>query len=106
MQGSVVDQVPLGGVIPHDMSIFGLFVQADVVVKIVMLILLLASFWSWAIIFDKLMRLRRLRREASSFEESFWSGGSRRCASGGGARPRASSAPTRCAPASRTGSSG
>jgi biopolymer transport protein TolQ len=76
MQGNIVDAAPLGGSIPHDMSIFGLFLQADIVVKIVMLILLMASFWSWAIIFDKLMRLRRLRREASSFEESFWSGGS------------------------------
>jgi biopolymer transport protein TolQ len=76
MQGNIVDSVPLGGVVPHDMSILGLFLQADIVVKVVMLILLLASFWSWAIIFDKLMRLRRLRREATSFEESFWSGGS------------------------------
>src|SRR5258708_40135401 len=41
-----------------------------------MLILLLASFWSWAVIFDKLMRLRRLRRDAAPFEESFWAGGS------------------------------
>src|SRR3954452_10533113 len=76
MQGNVVDAVPLGGSVPHDLSILGLFLQADVVVKVVMLILLLASFWSWAIIFDKLMRLRRLRRDAGSFEESFWSGGS------------------------------
>jgi biopolymer transport protein TolQ len=76
MQGNVVDAVPLGGSVPHDLSIFGLFIQADVVVKVVMLILLVASFWSWAIIFDKLMRLRRLRRDAGSFEESFWSGGS------------------------------
>jgi biopolymer transport protein TolQ len=42
----------------------------------VMLLLLLASFWSWAVIFDKLMRLRRLRRDADAFEEGFWSGGS------------------------------
>jgi biopolymer transport protein TolQ len=76
MQGNIVDAAPLGGSLPHDMSIVGLFLQADIVVKVVMLILLLASFWSWAIIFDKLMRLRRLKREASSFEESFWSGGS------------------------------
>ena len=41
-----------------------------------MLLLLLASFWSWAVIFDKAMRLRRLQRRRASFEETFWSGGS------------------------------
>src|SRR6202043_4209821 len=46
------------------------------IVKLVFLILVLASFWSWAVIFDKLMRLRRLRQSAASFEETFWSGGS------------------------------
>src|SRR5437764_1337325 len=64
------------GAVPHDLSILGLFLQADIIVKVVMLLLLLASFWSWAVIFDKLMRLRRLRRDATAFEESFWSGGS------------------------------
>ena len=41
-----------------------------------MLLLLVASFWSWAVIFDKVSKLRRLRRDAERFEESFWSGGS------------------------------
>jgi biopolymer transport protein TolQ len=36
----------------------------------------LASFWCWAIIFEKIMRMRRLRVQAEEFEESFWSGGS------------------------------
>jgi biopolymer transport protein TolQ len=77
MPNNVVDAVALGGAaVPTDLSIVGLFMQADIIVKVVMLILLLASFWSWAVIFDKLMRLRRLRKDASSFEESFWSGGS------------------------------
>ena len=53
-----------------------LFMQADIVVKLVMLILLLASFWSWAIIFEKAMRLKRLNGRAGQFEEWFWSGGS------------------------------
>ncbi len=75
MQGSV-DAVPLAGSVPHDLSIIGLFLQADLIVKIVMFLLLLASFWSWAVIFDKLMKVRRLRRDAAHFEESFWSGGS------------------------------
>src|SRR5262249_60579758 len=76
MQPNAVDALPLAGTISHDLSILGLFVQSDSIVKLVMLILLLASFWSWAIIFDKVMRIRRLRQAASSFEENFWSGGS------------------------------
>ena len=76
MQANAIDPTPLTGSITHDLSIFGLFLQSDAIVKLVMLILLLASFWSWAIIFDKVMRIRRLRHAASSFEESFWSGGS------------------------------
>jgi biopolymer transport protein TolQ len=76
MQGNVVDSVALGGAAPHDLSIITLFLQADLIVKIVMFLLLAASFWSWAVIFDKLMKLRRLRRDAEHFEESFWSGGS------------------------------
>jgi biopolymer transport protein TolQ len=76
MQPNAIDPTPLTGSITHDLSIVGLFLQSDAIVKLVMLILLLASFWSWAIIFDKVMRIRRLRHAASSFEESFWSGGS------------------------------
>ena len=76
MQPSAIDTQPLAGVVPHDLSILGLFWQSDSIVKFVMLILLCASLWSWAVIFDKIMRLRRLRQAAASFEESFWSGGS------------------------------
>ena len=65
-----------GSVAPHDFSIWGLFLQADIVVKIVMLMLVFASVWSWAIIFDKIFRLRRLRAMADEFEDGFWSGGS------------------------------
>ncbi|MBB4264988.1 protein TolQ [Roseospira visakhapatnamensis] len=53
-----------------------LFLQADWVVKGVMLMLVLASFWSWAIIIDKLWRLKSLFRRADTFEDRFWSGGS------------------------------
>jgi biopolymer transport protein TolQ len=48
--------------------------QADWVVKAVMIALLLASFWSWAIIFEKMLRLRSLKKSAQSFEDTFWSG--------------------------------
>jgi biopolymer transport protein TolQ len=66
----------LAGTVSPSLSIFDLFLQSDSIVKLVMLILLLASFWSWAVIFDKVLRLRRLQRAAASFEDTFWSGGS------------------------------
>ncbi|HEY2112394.1 MAG TPA: protein TolQ [Dongiaceae bacterium] len=60
----------------QDLSVISLFLQSDTIVKLVMILLLLASFWTWAIIFDKALRLRRLRNQAKQFEEAFWSGGS------------------------------
>ncbi len=59
-----------------DMSLWGLFLQADLVVKSVMIMLLAASVWVWAIVFEKTMSLRRARRAADAFEDRFWSGGS------------------------------
>lgn len=59
-----------------DLSILSLFLQADIVVKIVMGLLLLASVWVWAIIFEKVVSLRRANRQADAFEDRFWSGGS------------------------------
>ncbi len=67
----------LAGSAPEaSLSIWSLFWRADIIVKLVMMMLLAASLWSWAIIFDKSLRLRRLRNQAEDFEESFWSGGS------------------------------
>jgi biopolymer transport protein TolQ len=71
-----VNQLALGGSVPHDLSILALFLQSDTIVKLVLFLLLAASFWSWAVIFDKLSKLRKLHRDAEQFEESFWSGGS------------------------------
>jgi biopolymer transport protein TolQ len=71
-----VDSMALGGSVPHDLSIITLFMQADTIVKIVLFMLVLASFWTWAVIFDKITKLRRLHKDAEQFEESFWSGGS------------------------------
>ena len=76
MEPSAVSSTILAGSVAHDLSVWGLFLQADVVVKIVMLMLILASFWCWAIIFEKIMRLRKLWAQAEEFEEAFWSGGS------------------------------
>jgi biopolymer transport protein TolQ len=66
----------LAGTVSPGFSMFDLFLQSDSIVKLVMLILLIASFWSWAVIFDKVLRLRRLQRAAATFEDTFWSGGS------------------------------
>ncbi|MBK3777706.1 protein TolQ [Azospirillum sp. YIM DDC1] len=69
-------QVVGAAVKAHDITMWGLFWQADLIVKVVMLMLLVASVWCWAIIIEKLMRIRRLNAQADAFEESFWSGGS------------------------------
>ena len=60
----------------HNLSVWGLFMAADIVVKAVMLMLFAASVWCWAIIFEKIIKLRKLNAQAADFEESFWSGGS------------------------------
>jgi biopolymer transport protein TolQ len=54
------------------MSPWALFLQADIVVKAVMIGLLLASIWSWAIIFERSRRLRQIDGEAEAFEQRFW----------------------------------
>jgi biopolymer transport protein TolQ len=56
------------------MAFLDLFLSAHIVVKIVMIGLLLASVWSWAIIVEKLVSFRRARSEADKFEQLFWSG--------------------------------
>ena len=57
-------------------SVWMLFLKADLIVKLVMLVLIVASVWCWAIIIEKSMRLKRLNNDAAEFEGSFWSGGS------------------------------
>jgi biopolymer transport protein TolQ len=64
------------GLAPHDFSVIGLFMQADIVVKAIMIGLLLWSIWSLAIMLEKWIRLRTLNSRAEKFEDAFWSGGS------------------------------
>ena len=59
-----------------DLSLWGLFLEADIVVKIVMIGLLAASVWVWAVVFEKWSSLRKVNRDADGFEDRFWSGGS------------------------------
>lgn len=60
--------------VTHDLSILALIMNASVVVKIVMAILVLASLASWTYIFLKIFGLRQAKREADGFEREFWSG--------------------------------
>jgi biopolymer transport protein TolQ len=57
-----------------EISIIALFLQAHIVVKIVMVVLILASVWTWAIIIDKTFAYARIRRQMDRFEKLFWSG--------------------------------
>ena len=57
-----------------DLSILELFKNAHIVVKLVMLGLVAASVWSWAIILEKLFLVAKTRKETDKFEQVFWSG--------------------------------
>jgi biopolymer transport protein TolQ len=61
-----------------DLSIWELFQNAHIVVKIVMIGLLAASVWSWAIILEKFFLFAKTRKETAKFEQVFWSGQSLR----------------------------
>ncbi|WCL55362.1 MULTISPECIES: protein TolQ [Kordiimonadales] len=65
-----------GSVAQHDFSIIGMFMQADWVVKLVMLMLIGASIWGWSIIFNTWKRMKEARGKANQFEDVFWSGNS------------------------------
>lgn len=57
-----------------DFSLLAQFLRATLTVKIVMISLVVASFWSWAIIFSKFVAYRAAKRETRMFEDAFWSG--------------------------------
>jgi biopolymer transport protein TolQ len=60
--------------IGHDLTLWGMFWQADLVVKSVMLGLVAASVWCWGIIIDKSFLYARTQRAMDRFEDVFWSG--------------------------------
>ena len=73
MNPSDVAQAPLA--LPAaDVSLWALFIQAHFVVKTVMIGLMIASVWVWAIVVDKTILYTRTRREINRFEQIFWSG--------------------------------
>jgi biopolymer transport protein TolQ len=57
-----------------DLSIIELFRHAHIVVKLVIIGLVLASIWSWAIIIEKVFLFAKTRKETDKFEQVFWSG--------------------------------
>jgi len=60
--------------VDSEFSFFALFFEAHIVVKIVMIGLMAASVWCWAIIVDKAMLYLRTKRQMDRFEKLFWSG--------------------------------
>ena len=57
-----------------DFSMWALFARATITVKLVMIILIIASFWAWSIIVQKTIQYRKARSEAAKFDQAFWSG--------------------------------
>ncbi len=55
-------------------SVWSMFAEATFTVKLVMLLLVVASFWSWSIIVQKIIQYRAAKREAEAFDRAFWSG--------------------------------
>jgi biopolymer transport protein TolQ len=74
MEENAVTALRLAGDQTVGFGLWALVTQADPVVKAVLALLVLASIWSWTVIFDKLFRIGRLRRKARAFERDFWSG--------------------------------
>ncbi len=74
MTDRTVDAATVGESFTGDLSMWGLFLQADMIVKVVMMILIFASVWSWAIIIEKNGTLKSLNKRAGKFEDAFWSG--------------------------------
>ena len=55
-----------------DFSLMSLFLRADIIVKSVMIILIVCSIYSWAVIIEKLRLFRKINKSSDEFEEKFW----------------------------------
>ncbi|GAA3868717.1 protein TolQ [Celeribacter arenosi] len=69
-----MEQEALGLAQEIDFSLLALFMRATFTVKIVMIMLIVASFWSWSIIIQKFISYRSARASAEGFDRMFWSG--------------------------------
>ncbi len=71
MEQEIASQVVgLGGA--NDFSLWQLFIRADFVVKSVIIILLISSIYSWALIFDKYKLFKKINESSQKFEDKFW----------------------------------
>ena len=70
-----MDQVTTGAaaIATTDFSIITLFMRADLIVKSVIILLIVSSIYSWALIFEKHKIFKRINLTSSDFEEKFWS---------------------------------
>ena len=71
MEADISSQV-VGLASNTDFSIISLFLRADIIVKSVIIILIVSSVYSWAIIFDKIRVFRKINKSADEFEDKFW----------------------------------
>ena len=60
------------GLSSTDFSIIQLFIRADIIVKSVIIILIAASIYSWAIIFEKYKLFKKINKSSDDFEDKFW----------------------------------
>jgi biopolymer transport protein TolQ len=65
---------PTAGLDASNITLWSLFINADLIVKMVMIGLIVASIWVWAIAIDKILLFGRMRRAMDRFEQAFWSG--------------------------------
>ena len=68
----ITQNAPLIG---DDLSLLALFLRADIVVQSILVGLFLTSIWVWGVIIEKVTTMRRLTRQATRFEQLFWSKG-------------------------------
>ena len=71
MEADISSQV-VGLASNTDFSIISLFLRADIIVKSVIIILIVSSVYSWAIIFDKIRVFRKINKSTDEFEDKFW----------------------------------
>jgi biopolymer transport protein TolQ len=70
----IIGQSGLAEITNEDYSLISLFVRADPIVQGVMIVLAIASIWSWAVAIDKWFGVMGVRSRAKRFENAFWSG--------------------------------
>jgi biopolymer transport protein TolQ len=69
-----MDPAVLPEIASQDFSLISLFLKADIIVQVVMVMLAAASFWSWVVAVDKAMAIGGVNARARKFENAFWSG--------------------------------